>query len=122
MIPDFTDTERWAIQSACDERWGQGEIELVPADVEIKLDPNQEGLTTCPALFWHRDGWNFVIAKTGDRRYRCQFFHSSDLDQYAPERHEFDDPADCAVTLLRAQADAVLSREAGVEGGAGPQP
>jgi len=45
-----------------------------------------------------------VIVKTGEDGYRCQFFYSA-YQQYATARAEYDELADCVVSLLRAQAD-----------------
>jgi hypothetical protein len=105
QISDFTDRERWIIQSTVDERWGPGQHPIQAADVELTLDPHSEALTQCPAAFWAAGNCNFVIAKTGEQRYRCQFFYNDDLEQLGPSIKEFDDVASCAVTLLRTQAD-----------------
>ena len=106
MIPDFTDTERWTVQSAVDERWGRGETELHLADVEILLMPEDTSPTSCPAIFWIKGECNFVVIKTDERCYRCQFFYKSDLEQQLGTGiKEFDDIATCVVTLLQTQAD-----------------
>lgn len=106
MIPDFTDTELWIIQSGVDERWGKGMVKLHLADVEMKLDPEETTLSSCPAVFWANGECNFVVTKTGEQRYRCQFFYKNDLEQQLGTGiKEYDDVATCIVTLLRAQAD-----------------
>ncbi len=104
-VPDFTDTEQWTIQSAVDERWGKGVIELHLADVEIMVKPNDKGLTSCPAMFWTLKGCNFVVIKAGEGRYRAQFFYQDDLEQLGTGVDEFEDIGDCVLTLLRVQAD-----------------
>lgn len=106
MIPDFSDTERWTIQATVDERWGEGVTELHLADVEIRLTPEDASLTSCPAVFWISGECNFVVIKTGEQRYRCNFFYSADLEQQLGTGiNEFDDIATCVVTLLQTQAD-----------------
>jgi len=104
-ISDFTDTERQTVQSAIAERWADEPIGLHLADVELKLWPEDRGPSTCPALFWSHGECNFVITKTGDSRYRCQFFYNNELEQMGTGVDEFDNIGDCAVALLRTQAD-----------------
>jgi hypothetical protein len=105
QIPDFTEAERWVIQSTVDERWGRGQHPIQAADVELALAPDSQALTQCPAVFWNAGECNFVIIKTAEHRYRCQFFYNDNLEQLGPSIKEFDDVASCAVTLLRTQAD-----------------
>ncbi len=105
-IPDFTDTEQWLIQAAVDERWGKGVTELHLADVELFLKPGDKSLTSCPAVFWVAKTCNFVVIKIGDGRYRSQFFYRDDLEQQLGTGvDEFDNIAECVVTLLQSQAD-----------------
>lgn len=105
MTPDFTDAERWIVQSACNERWYKDHVALHAADVELQLEAGSTALTECPALFWQVDNCGFVIIKTGSERFRCRFFYEDDLEQYGTGVTEYDDIADCAVALLRGQAD-----------------
>ncbi len=104
-IREITESERWTIQNSVDERWGKNLIELHLADVELALDSNDKGLTSCPAVFWHKDTCSFIIAKTDEQRYRCLFFYDQELEQFGTGIDEFDDIATCAVTLLQTQAD-----------------
>lgn len=104
-MPDFTENERRVIQSTVDERWGPGQYPIRAADVELALAPHSRTLTQCPAMFWNAGECNFVIIKTAERRYRCQFFYNDDLEQLGPNVKEFDDLATCAITLLRTQSD-----------------
>jgi hypothetical protein len=57
-----------------------------------------------PGVYWQVDGCNFVIFKTGDRSNRCQFFHRIH-QQYGTGTTDYDDPTECIVSLLQAQAD-----------------
>jgi hypothetical protein len=104
-VPEFTDTEQWTIQSTADERWGKDVIELHLADVEIMLNSDDKGLTSCPAVFWAFRGCNFIVIKVGKARFRAQFFYQKDIQQLGTGVDEFDDIGDCVVTLLRVQAD-----------------
>ncbi len=47
-----------------------------------------------------------AIFKTGERKYRCQFFFRVH-QQYGTGVFEYDDLAECTVSLLQAQADHV---------------
>ena len=102
-IPDFTDAERWIVESALRERYGE-RIPIELADAEVRLNPAEPVLTVCPTLYWTARGAHFVILKSGEDRYRCQFFYST-TQQYGTGRNEFDDISDCVVTVLRVQAD-----------------
>ncbi len=113
-IADFDSAERWVIESALKERYGH----IVPielADSELKLDPDAPVLTACPTVFWSERGCNFLIFKTGEDRYRSQFFYS-DEEQYGTGRAEFDELAECVGLLLKLQADHEKERQ-GVQSG-----
>jgi hypothetical protein len=102
-IPDFSDSEMWVINSTLEERYGHPcQTEL--AETELRLDKGSTELVPCPTVYWEADGCHFVICKTGDKSYRCQFFYR--LHQmYGTGIHEYDDLAECAVSLLQVQAD-----------------
>ena len=102
-IADFTDTELWIIRTTLKERY-RSEVPLHLADTEITLTPDKAGLTSCPAVFWDHNKTSFVIIKVGERRYRCQFF-GRNLEMFRPDKHEYDEVADCVVALLQVQAD-----------------
>lgn len=102
-IPDFTESELWTVHDSLRQRYGR-EIEIEQGDAELRLDPHSSTLTPCPVLFWHEDGVNFVISKVGDRRYRAQFFYRVH-QQFGTGIDEFDNLAECTVTLLQVQAD-----------------
>jgi hypothetical protein len=107
-IPDFTDAERWCVETTLLERYGR-KVEIEQADIELRLDPVLPLLTVCPALYW-KEGAAFVISKVGDGRFRAQFFYSV-REQYGTGREEYDDLADCVVTLLKLQADQEIVRQ-----------
>jgi hypothetical protein len=104
QISDFTDTERWTIQTTVDERWSKDRVELHLADVEARLSPADAELTTCPAFFWHVGECNFVVMKSGEKRYRNQFFYQAD-EQFGTGIEEYSDLAECTLSLLQVQAD-----------------
>ncbi|MBE0614727.1 MAG: hypothetical protein IH604_13745 [Burkholderiales bacterium] len=113
-IPDFNSAERWVIESALKERYGHiVTIEL--ADSELKIDPDAPVITVCPTVFWSERGCNFLIFKTGEDRYRSQFFYGDD-EQYGTGRDEYEDLAECVGLLLQLQADHEKQRQ-GVQTG-----
>ncbi|HEB82742.1 MAG TPA: hypothetical protein ENJ11_07760 [Gammaproteobacteria bacterium] len=113
-IKDFTETESWVVSNTLKERWGGQEIELQPADVEIRMMPHDRELTTCPALFWQVGDTSFIIVKTGERAYRSQFYYKG-FQQYGTGKSEFDDIADCVTTLLQVHADKEAERQRELE-------
>ncbi|HFD80546.1 MAG TPA: hypothetical protein ENK05_09185 [Gammaproteobacteria bacterium] len=106
-IPDFTESELWLINSTLEERYG-APCEIQLAESELRLDRGKTELTPCPTVYWEAGDCHFVIAKTGDRRYRCQFFYRIH-QMYGTGVEEYDDLTECVVTLLQVQADHQLS-------------
>lgn len=108
-IPDFNDSELWVVETTLRERYGQP-IDVELAEVEMRLNPNSTQLTPCPAVYWKAGDCNFVICKTGDKRYRPQFFYRVH-QHYGTGISEFTDLAECVVTLLQVQADHESERK-----------
>ena len=108
-IPDITETEQWTIQTSLDERWGKNIITLELVDVEARLDPSDRELTECPAVYWQQGDCHFVIMKTAENSYRTQFYYGN-REQFGTGIKEYNDLADCVVSLLRLQADYESTR------------
>ncbi len=108
-LPDITDSEQWAVSTTLKERWPEQTIELQLADVEIRMYPEDRELTECPALFWQVKDTNFIIIKVGDRVYRSQFYYRG-YQQYGTGMRDFDDIAECVVTMLQVHADRETAR------------
>ena len=103
-IPDFTDSERWIIASTLKERYRK-DVETQDVDTESRLFPDDRELTNCPGIYWEdEDGCHFIVSKTGQSRYRCMFFYRV-LRRYGTGKEEYDNLGDCAIALLRVQAD-----------------
>jgi len=102
-IPDITETEEWIIDTTLKERYDH-EVERNYGDAEIRLNPSDRELSTCPVIYWQDEGCNFVIFKTGERNYRAQFFYKP-YRQFSTGVREYDDLSECIVSLLQVQAD-----------------
>ena len=102
-IPDITETEEWILQNTLKERYGKP-VEISYADADIRLFPSDRELSSCPVMYWQMDNCHFVIFKTSERNYRCQFFYHG-YQQYGTGVREYDDITECAVSLLQVQAD-----------------
>jgi hypothetical protein len=114
-VPDITDTEKWVIKTTLRERYGR-ELEPQLADSDIRLHPSDRELTSCPGIVWQSDdGCTFVIFKSGERRYRCQFFFKP-YKQMGTGTEEYDDLAECAVAVLQAQADYLAEQRGDLPG------
>ena len=109
-IPDINQTETWIVETTLKERYGQA-VDLQLADCDIRLQPSDREVSSVPAFFWAVDDCHFVIFKTGEKHYRCQFYYRG-FQQYGTGIREYDDLAECVVSLLQAQADYV-AEEAG---------
>jgi hypothetical protein len=114
-IPDFTDDERDLVARLLQRRYA-GPVAMELAEVELLLGPAEVEPTGCPALYWSARGAHFVVCKTGEARFRCQFFYT-DADHYGTGRDEYDDLERCTLELLRVQADHE-KQSAGVSSGA----
>lgn len=75
QIPDITDNETWVLRTTLRERYEQ-EVDIQLADSEIRLRPSYRELSSCPVIYWQWEKCHFVIFKTDDKNYRCQFFMS----------------------------------------------
>lgn len=111
IISEFSDAEMWTIQSTLQERYRQ-KIELEHAETEMRLNPASIEPVVCPAICWSHNNCNFIICKTGDRHYRCQFYYRL-YQMYGTGIEEYDDLSECMVTLLQVQADQ--SRQESIE-------
>ena len=102
-IPDFSDSELWIIKATLEERYATPpDIQL--AETEMRLDRGRTELVPCPTVYWQADDCHFVVVKTGDRHYRCQFFYRIH-QMYGTSVDEYDDLTECIVSLLQVQAD-----------------
>lgn len=102
-IPDFSDSELWIIKSTLEERYS-APIEIQLAETEMRLDKSKTELVPCPTVYWEADNCHFVVVKTGDRHYRCQFFYRIH-QMYGTGIDDYDDLTECIVSLLQVQAD-----------------
>ena len=108
-VSNFTEQECELVAELLRQRYRQS-MSPELADSELKLDPGSDELTSCPTLYWSVDGANFVVCKTAQERYRCQFFYA-DADQYGTGHTDYTDLRRCVLTWLRVQADHASQRK-----------
>jgi hypothetical protein len=101
-IRDFTPRERNLVSQTLVERCGNP-VPLQAIQAEIQLNLLEEQLTQCPSLTWQIDLCHFVIFKTGDDRFRCQFYYT-DAEQFGTGTQEYASLGDCIIDLLQTQA------------------
>lgn len=95
----------WIIDSTLKERYGPA-ADLSPeqTESEIRLHSSEREQTLCPVVYWKHKNCSFLIIKTGDKAYHCQFFYRVH-QQYGTGIPEYNDITECVVTLLQAQSD-----------------
>ncbi|MCR4346731.1 MAG: hypothetical protein NUV55_05970 [Sulfuricaulis sp.] len=101
-IPDFTETELWAVRNTLKERYGK-EIEPQRADSEVMLG-GADGVAWCPALFWSAKGANFAIVKPGAKRFRANFYYHPEY-QLGTGIDSYDEIGDCVISVLQVESD-----------------
>lgn len=100
-IPEFTAREKNLVNQTLVERFGQP-LPLQAIQSEIQLDLLKDDLTQCPSLTWQEGVCHFVVFKTGDSRFRCQFYYT-DAEQFGTAKVEYDSLGDCVIDLLQVQ-------------------
>jgi hypothetical protein len=111
-IPDFTDSEFQLANQILLERYSRL-VPLQSAEVELLLKAEDTEPTSCPALYWNELGAGFIVAKTGDQRFRCQFFYS-ETEIFGTGHEFYDNLGDCVTNVLQLQADHHATRSAGL--------
>jgi len=102
-IPDYTESQVWTLAESLKERFLK-DIDIQLIDSEIRLNSQDDELTNVPGLYWEADDCHFLILKTGLSKYRCQFFYQAD-QQYGTDIDEYNEFADCIMSLLQVQAE-----------------
>ena len=87
-IPDFDENELRIVRNVVDERYGK-KVGLQMADGEVKVDPQSEDLSWCPAVFWAEMGTSFVVFKIGNNKYRNMFYYRPN-EQFGTGRVSYD--------------------------------
>lgn len=98
MTSEFDEEELELLAALLERRYGRATA-FECAEAQLDRDSHQ----TCAAVYWEGRGAHFVVCKTGESRYRAQFF-PGDAAAFGG-RPEHEDFAECINALLRLQAD-----------------
>jgi hypothetical protein len=101
LISDFTDPELHEIREMLTHRY-EKDVEIHLADCDLPLEPESENTVSCPTVFWHESGANFVIYKIGMYRFRTQFFYTPH-EQYSTNTEEYYELDECVSAVLNAE-------------------
>ena len=107
-IPDFTETELWAVRSTLKERYGK-EVEPQLADTEVMLG-GTDGMAWCPALFWSAKAANFAIVKLGPKRFRAYFYYHPE-HQLGTGIDNYDELGECMISVLQVESDHIRKQK-----------
>lgn len=116
-MSEFTDAELVSIREMLLQRY-RTPIEIHLADSETCIDTDQlaskdydhANTVSCPTVYWHARGANFVVLKIAPYRYRTQFFYTPH-DQFNCGIEEYTDLDECVAAVLQIQADHERQRE-----------
>ena len=107
-IANYTIHEHTAVRTTLDKRWKNDEVNIQIVDVEESVADSDKESVTYPAFYWEFEDYHFLVLKSGKSKYRFQFFYQ-DSEDISVETLEFDDIAECTMTLLQLQANHALS-------------
>ncbi len=105
---EFTDQELDIIRSTLVQCYGHA-VEIDLADAEMQLDSESDNLTVCPTVYWTAQGCHFVVCKTGNQRFYCQFFYDQD-EMFSTGRLYYDDVFEATASMLKLQSEHALKR------------
>lgn len=108
MSIDFTESEIQIVRDLVDGRWRDAPKDIHLADIEF-TKKDEEQATAYPALVWEDKSTTFVILKLGAFSYKSFFYFGMDK-RFDTGVDEYNDLNECADTLLKAQADFILSK------------
>ena len=112
---DYTDKEIREVEQTLLQRYKET-VEVYLADCEVQPDKEKDELVERPALFWQALGCNFIIIKMDEERFEGRYFYNPE-DQFGSGQQQYKDVVNCALALLREQADEVREAQ-GVSSGA----
>ena len=114
---DYTETEIDAVERTLRQRYRE-DIEIHLADCEVQPDQKKDEVVERPAIFWQAQGCNFIIIKMDEKRFEGRYFYNPGK-QFGSGQQLYKDVANCALSLLRCQADDVRESQGVVTGTTG---
>jgi len=106
---DFTAADLDQVQALLQTRYHET-TQVHLADSEIRLDPKTQTVQEYPTLYWQARECHFVVVKTAEDEFRCQFFYDPG-DQYGTGVARYDELLECVTDLLKVQSDHERERE-----------
>lgn len=106
MAKDFSKAEIKIINQAINTRWKKMDLHL--ADIEITRSSKDKQTTLCPAVVWETKDCTFVVVKVDESVYKSVFYYLA-TKQIDTGVNEYNDLADCVMTLMKVQANFMLS-------------
>jgi hypothetical protein len=82
----------------------------------LLLDPGAHRADPLSGALLDQLGAEFIVAKVGDQRFRCQFFYSEN-EIFGTGRDIYDNLGDCVTNVLQLQADHHATRAAALPAG-----
>ncbi len=110
MVEDFNEHEINIAKKLIDNRWKNGNVNIHLADIEYTKE-NEESPKPYPALVWEYKVTTFVILKIANLTYKS-FFYYKNNKRFDTGVLEYNDLHECVMTIMKAQADFLLSMTA----------
>jgi len=104
----FSSQDRRTFLLTLKKRWANDEVSTQMVDVDVRVGESDKDTIKCPAFYWEYAEYHFLLMKTGENKYRPQFFYQ-DNEEAGVDIVEFDDIGECSMALLKLQANHALS-------------
>ncbi len=101
--PEFSDAELYRIKEMLIQHY-QKDIQMNLVNFDAVLSTHDKIAATCPAIYWHAHGTNFVVSKTGLSEYRGLFYYTPH-ELFEIGTDGFDNIEECVTAVLQTQGD-----------------
>ena len=108
MNIDFTASEIKLTQELIDNRWRDAKVSINLADIDF-TKTGEDNAKSYPAMVWEDKSTTFVILKMAAFNYKSFFYYLHDK-RFDTGVDIYENLHECVDTLLKAQADFILSK------------